>query len=84
MKLLMKTLKKLGLEENSLVIFTSDNCAAITNYHGYKSKLSVRGAKGTSWEGGHHVPDIFFWTGKVPDKIICNETAIKKLQQIQF
>lgn len=54
-------LKELGLDENTLVIFTSDNGPW---YGG--STGGLRGMKGTTWEGGYRVPCIVRWPGRVP------------------
>lgn len=55
---IMNALKKRGLDENTLVIFTSDN-------GGTKSPRAsngpLRGAKGSCWEGGQRVPCIMRW-----------------------
>jgi arylsulfatase len=60
-------LKKLGLDENTLVVFTSDNGPwtdkQIGDHGG--SPLPFRGAKMTTWEGGWRVPGIVRWPGKV-------------------
>jgi uncharacterized sulfatase len=52
--------KELGLDQRTLVVFTSDNGAW---YGG--SCDGLRGMKGTSWEGGYRVPCILRWPGKV-------------------
>lgn len=57
----LDTLKRLGLDENTLVIFTSDNGA---NYAGSNGKLN--GVKYTTMEGGHIVPAMFKWPGVIP------------------
>src|SRR5262245_26333423 len=54
-------LKELGLDDNTLVIFTSDNGPW---YGG--STGGLRGMKSTNWEGGYRVPCIVRWPGKVP------------------
>jgi arylsulfatase A-like enzyme len=54
-------LKDLGLDENTLVIFTSDNGPW---YGG--STHGLRGMKSTGWEGGYRVPCIVRWPGTVP------------------
>ena len=56
-------LKDLGIDENTLVIFTSDNGGA-TNYGARNEPL--RGGKGTTWEGGHRVCFVARWTGRIP------------------
>ena len=60
---ILKTLKDLDLEDNTLVIFTSDN-GAERGFGG--SNLPLRGLKGTVYEGGYRVPCIWYWPGKIP------------------
>jgi uncharacterized sulfatase len=63
--------KSLGLEENTLVVFTSDNGPW---YGG--STGGLRGMKGTSWEGGYRVPFIARWPGKIPAGHVSAEPAV--------
>ncbi len=56
-------LDELGLDEDTLVIFTSDNGGATR--HG-ASNAPLRGGKGTTWEGGHRVCFLARWPGHVP------------------
>ena len=53
--------RRTGLDEQTLVIFTSDNGPW---YGG--STGGLRGMKGTTWEGGYRVPCIVRWPGRVP------------------
>jgi arylsulfatase A-like enzyme len=68
---LLKTLEELGVAENTLVIFSSDNGPeVITTYHmrtdhGHDPARPWRGMKRDQWEGGHRVPFIVRW----PDRI---------------
>ncbi len=68
---LLDTLKDAGLEENTLVIFTSDNgCSPVANFELLKSKghdpsAGFRGHKADIYEGGHRVPLIVRWPGKI-------------------
>ena len=69
---LLGELARLGLEENTLVIFTSDNGS---NGRNGGSNLPLRGHKGTTWEGGMRVPCIVRWPGTVPAGRECAEPA---------
>src|SRR5262249_34177879 len=56
----LATLRTLGLDERTLVLFTSDNGPWFGGSAG-----GLRGMKGTSWEGGYRVPMIARWPGRV-------------------
>jgi arylsulfatase A len=60
---ILHELQSLGLDENTLVVFTSDN-GARGDYGG--SNAPLRGRKGTTWEGGLRVPCIARWPGALP------------------
>ena len=64
-------LKELGLEEKTLVIFTSDNGPW---YGG--STGGLRGMKSNNWEGGLRVPLIARWPGKIPAGHVSDVPAI--------
>jgi len=64
-------LKLLGLDEKTLVFFTSDNGP----YYG-GSTGGLRGMKGRSWEGGIRVPLIARWPGKIPAGHLSHEPAV--------
>ena len=62
----IKTLDSLGLSENTLVIFTSDNGADWKPgdkklFPEHQANYIFRGEKSDIWEGGHHVPFIARW-----------------------
>lgn len=57
----VSTLERLGLLENTLIFITSDNGA----YSWVGSNGPYRGQKGDLFEGGHRVPGIVYWQGKV-------------------
>jgi len=63
----MEALRKYGLEENTLVIFTSDNGPGLSYGTHAGSTGIFREGKGTSWEGGIRVPAIMQWKGKIPE-----------------
>jgi arylsulfatase A-like enzyme len=66
---IMALLKKLGIDENTIVFFTSDNgpdTASIHDIEYFDSNGPLRGVKRTLYEGGVRVPMIVRWPGKVP------------------
>jgi len=67
---LLDRLEELGVDDNTLVIFTSDNGATydIGGAHSefFESNGALRGAKGSVYEGGLRVPMIARWPGRVP------------------
>lgn len=62
---IMNTLKELGLEENTLLIFTSDNGPWINYGNHAGSTGGLREGKGTTYEGGQRVPCLMYWKGKI-------------------
>ncbi len=82
---ILKTLKEQDIDENTLVIFTSDNGPwqnlpermlqkGVEPWHGGTTGL-LRGSKATTYEGGFRVPGIIRWPGQIPQKQICSEIA---------
>ncbi len=70
---ILKTLKMNGLDENTLVIFTSDNGPWINFGNHAGSTAGLREGKGTSFEGGQRVPCIMRWKGVIPEGIVSNK-----------
>jgi len=64
-------LARLGLDENTVVIFTSDNGSRARGEGG--SNAPLRGTKATTWEGGQRVPFIVRWPGKIPGGRVSDE-----------
>ena len=70
-----KKLKELKLEENTLLIVTSDNGPWLNYGNNAGSSGGLREGKGTSFEGGQRVPCLMSWKGVIPEGIICNNLA---------
>ena len=68
---LLKKLKDLGVADNTIVIYTTDNGNELMMWPdgGY---APFRGEKGTTWEGGVRVPCLAKWPGKIPAGSISN------------
>ncbi|MBB4035805.1 arylsulfatase [Dysgonomonas hofstadii] len=73
---ILKTLKELNLEENTLIILTSDNGPWINYGNHAGSTGGLREGKGTTFDGGNRVPCIIYWKGKVEAGTVCNTMAI--------
>ena len=58
---ILDTLRELGLDRRTLVIFTSDNGGTTRG-----SNAPLKGHKGSTWEGGVRAPTIAWWPGKIP------------------
>ena len=68
-------IKELKIEDNTLVIFSSDNGPwLIKGSHG-GSALPLFEGKMTSFEGGQRVPTIIKWPSKIPAGTVCKEIA---------
>jgi uncharacterized sulfatase len=68
---ILAKLEELGVDDNTLVIFTSDNGPWWEGSPG-----PFRDRKGSSWEGGQRVPFIAQWPGKIPEGLVSNEPAM--------
>ncbi len=72
---ILKKLKDLGIDQNTLVVFTSDN--GPTPHYGTDGGSAglLRGAKGSMYEGGLRVPAIFRWPKRIPAGRCSNVVA---------
>ena len=70
---IMKALRKNNLDENTLVIYTSDNGPWKLKEGRGGSAHPLRGYKFQTYEGGMRVPCIMSWKGKIPSGTVCDE-----------
>lgn len=63
---ILDALNRNGLDENTLVIFTSDNGPWLSFGNHAGSAKPLREGKGTTWEGGTREPCVMRWPGKIP------------------
>ena len=78
---IFKELERLGIDNKTIVIFTSDNGSRVkgesinnkSGSSGFGSNQPLRGAKGSTWEGGLRVPCIIRWPEHISEGITCNE-----------
>lgn len=83
---IMNAVKGAGIADNTIIIFTSDNGSPGqdgTNMSGEMNSVlkydhfpnaPFKGMKTDLWEGGHHVPFIVSWPGKIQPNSISSET----------
>ena len=71
----LDTLRELKLDENTLVLFTSDNGPWLIKGADGGSALPLRGGKGSTWEGGVRVPTVAWWPGKIAPGSVCDTVA---------
>ncbi len=71
----VKALKKNGLEENTLVVFTSDNGPWLIFDVEGGSAGPLRQGKGTTFEGGQRVPAVAYWPGKIKPGTVYDDLA---------
>lgn len=70
---ILKELKSQGLDQNTLVVFTSDNGPWLNYGDHAGSSGGFREGKGTSFEGGQREPTIMRWPGVIPAGRISNK-----------
>jgi len=72
---ILSTLKRLGIDKKTLVIFSSDNGPWLSYGDHAGSAKPLREGKGTTFDGGQREPTIMRWPGKIPAGTICSEPA---------
>ncbi len=73
------TLKKLNIDDNTIVVFSSDNGGHWSEedklIYSHQSNWSSRGQKGDAWNGGHHIPLIVNWPAKIKKPVKIEQTV---------
>jgi arylsulfatase len=70
---ILATLRRLGLDEKTLVVFSSDNGPFLSYGEHAGVAVPLREGKLTTFEGGHRTPCIVRWPGRVPAKRVSDE-----------
>jgi len=69
---LLAKLKELGLEENTIVMYSTDNGAETFTWPDGGTTM-FRGEKNTNWEGGYRVPTLIRWPGVIKPGTVVND-----------
>ncbi|MEM1069862.1 MAG: sulfatase [Planctomycetota bacterium] len=70
---IMSAIEDVGVEQNTLLVFTSDNGPWMSyGTHGGNAK-PLREGKGTMFEGGYREPTLMWWKGKIPGGTECDQ-----------
>jgi arylsulfatase A-like enzyme len=78
---IIQKLKEKGIEDNTIVVFTSDNgCSPMADFpelarFGHNPSYHFRGHKADIYEGGHRIPLLIQWPEFISPGKICNETV---------
>ncbi|HAK57240.1 MAG: sulfatase [Vicinamibacterales bacterium] len=72
---ILGTLDRLGLDDRTLVVFTTDNGPWLVKGSHSGSAEPLREGKGSTFEGGQRVPAIIRWPGEIPAGLVSDEIA---------
>ncbi|MCH7751935.1 MAG: sulfatase [Planctomycetes bacterium] len=72
----LEALRRNGIDDKTLVVFTSDNGPWLNYGNHAGSAGPLREGKGTMFEGGYREPCVMRWPGKIPAGTQCDEFAI--------
>jgi len=73
--------KELGIDDNTLILFNADNGAEVMHVvwmredHNHDASGGWRGVKRDAWEGGHRVPFIARWPGRIPKGQVSDQIS---------
>ncbi|MBD3386531.1 sulfatase-like hydrolase/transferase [candidate division KSB1 bacterium] len=84
---LLDTLEELGIRENTMIWFISDNGGYSETYEGHADNGKFRGEKATCYEGGIRIPAMVSWPGRIQsnqvrDQVLCNIDLVPTLAAI--
>jgi len=68
---IVETVRRLGLERKTFIFFCSDNGATRNGSNG-----ALAGYKGSLWEGGHRVPAVAYWPGRIKTGTTTDQTVL--------
>ena len=68
---IVETVRRLGLERKTFIFFCSDNGATKNGSNGV-----LAGYKGSLWEGGHRVPAVAYWPGRIKAGATTGQTVL--------
>lgn len=69
---ILETLRRLKLDQNTMVLFTSDNGPWLQFRENAGVPTPLKGGKFSSWEGGSREPALAWWPGKIPAGAECS------------
>jgi len=72
---ILDTIRDLNIDDNTLVVFTSDNGPWLSYGDHAGSAAPLREGKGTMFEGGYRVPALMQWKGKIPAGTTCDQLS---------
>ena len=72
---LLDELKKLGIEDNTIVMYSTDNGAETFTWPDGGTTI-FRGEKNTNWEGGYRVPTVIRWPGVIKPGTVVNDVGV--------
>ena len=68
---IVEAVRRHGLQDNTFIFFCSDNGATKRGLNG-----PLAGYKGSLWEGGHRVPAVAYWPGRIKPETVTNQTVM--------